>query len=105
MTGFPGLPTAGGEPRQVAAVVNRLNLGKLNCTGAATLAANQPATLVSDPRAGGDSFIAFMPVTANAAAEVAGGAMYVSGRTRGAFTLAHANNALADRSFVYLIIG
>ncbi len=105
MTGFIGLPTAGGDKRQVAAVVNRFNLGKLNCAGSVTLAAGQTTTSVQDPRAASGSFVGFMPLTADAAAELAGGTMYVSSRARGSFVITHVNSAQTDRDFAYVIIG
>lgn len=103
--GFPGLPASGGGPRQVAAVVNRLNQGKLSCTGTLTLTPNQTATAVSDTRAGAGSIVLLMPLTASAAAELAAGGLYVSARTKGSFTLAHANSAITDRTFGYAVIG
>ena len=103
--GFPGLPVTGGDARQVAAVVNRLAQGKLNCTGAVTLAAGAAATSVSDPGTTAASIVLLMPTTANAAAELGNGTLYVSARAKGGFTLAHANNAQADRAFGYVLIG
>ena len=46
-----------------------------------------------------------MPTTANAAAELGNGTLYVSARAKGGFTLAHANNAQGDRAFGYALIG
>ena len=103
--GFPGLPVTGGDARQVAAVVNRMAQGKLNCTGSVTLAVGAASTGVSDPRATATSIVLLMPVTANAAAELGNGTLYVTARVKGAFTLAHANNAQADRMFGYVLIG
>jgi hypothetical protein len=103
--GFPGLPVAGGDPRQVAAVVNRLAQGKLNCRGSVTLAADAASTVVRDPRATAASVILLMPVTASAAAEIGSGTIYVSARDKGAFTLVHADNAQIDRAFDYAILG
>jgi hypothetical protein len=105
MTGYLSLPTAGGDLRQVAAVVNRLNQGKLNCSGTVILAAGQSTTVVDDSRAGPDSFVGLAPLTADGASEIAGGALYVQSRGRGRFVLAHANSGSSDRIFAYLIIG
>lgn len=103
--GFPGLPVGGGDARQVAAVVNRLAQGKLNCTGTATLTAAAASTTIADPRATASSAILLMPMSANAAAELGNGTVYVSARSKASFTLTHANNAQADRTFAYAIIG
>jgi hypothetical protein len=105
MAGFPALPVGGGEARQVAAVVNRLAQGKLNCTGSLTLAASAASTTIDDPRATAGSVILLMPTTANAAAELGNGTLHVSARAKGSFTLTHANNAQPDRSFDYAMIG
>jgi len=104
-TAFPGLPVGGGDARQVAAVVNRLGQGKMNCAGAVTLAPNVASTIVADPRATGTSVILLTARTANAAAEIGNGALYVSALSKGGFTIAHANNPLADRTFDYVVIG
>jgi hypothetical protein len=103
--GFPGLPPSGAPPRQVAAVVNRLNQGKLSCTGTVTLTPNQTTTVVSDARAGAASVVLLTPLTASAAAEVAAGGLYVSTRSKGAFTLTHGSSAAADRTFGYALLG
>lgn len=104
-TGFPGLPVSGGNGRQVAAIVNRLAQGKLNCVGAVTLTPSVVATTVTDARATAASVVLLMPTTVNAAVEVGSGTIYVSGRAKGSFTLTHANNAQADRTFGYALIG
>jgi hypothetical protein len=103
--GFPGLPVGGGDARQVAAIVNRLAQGKLNCTGTTTLTPGTASTAVTDPRATATSIILLMPTTANAAAEIGNGTCFVSARAKGSFTLTHANNAQPDRTFGYAIIG
>ena len=102
---FPGLPVTGADARQVAAIVNRLAQGKLNCIGSVTLAAGAATTAVSDPRATATSVMLLMPMTANAAAELGNGTLYVSARAKGSVTLTHANNAQADRTFDYALIG
>jgi hypothetical protein len=103
--GFPGLPVAGADARQVAAVVNRVAQGKLNCTGSVVLAAGTATTSVSDARVTAASVILLMPTTANAAVELGNGTLFVSARDKGSFTLTHANNAQADRQFDFAVIG
>jgi hypothetical protein len=41
-----------------------------------------------------------MPTTANTAAQLGNGTIYVNGRANGSFTLTHANNAQTDRIFL-----
>lgn len=94
---------------QLAQTVNGAMSGRTNNTDSVTLTANAASTTVSlsKGRLAEGSVILFEPTTANAAAEIYGGTMYVSGRdVRGAnFTITHANNAQSDRTFKYAIIG
>jgi hypothetical protein len=91
--------------RAVKSVVNLILQGKLNATLDVTLTANQATTAVNDPRLSGSSGLYFMPQTANAAAEIGNGTLYVSARGSQSATLTHANNAQADRTYTMLIIG
>jgi hypothetical protein len=79
--------------------------GKLNVDGDITLTANVGSTTITDPRIGGHSVILFMPLTANAAAEVGNGTMYVSSVGSETATITHANNAQTDREFHFAIFG
>ena len=88
---------------QIGQVVNNILRGKLNATGTVTLTASSATTTLQDPRLSGSSFIGFMAQTANAAAALGG--LYVTAQDSGAATLNHANNAQADKTFTYLIIG
>lgn len=79
--------------------------GNLACTSTVTLHSGTASTVVTDFRVGGYSFISFMPMTANAASEVAAGTMFVSSLSKGAFTITHANNGGGDRTYTYCVIG
>lgn len=117
MTGYPAAPRdlpadnwegARNFARQIAAVVNRSLQGKLNAVyGDFTLTANAGATVLTDARLSVNSWLGFMPLTAHAAAELAGGALHVApaDMNNGACTIRHANNAQTDRIFRLLIIG
>lgn len=85
--------------------INQILKGKLNNTGTVTLTANVASTVISDPRIGTDSFIGFMPTTANASAEIGAGTIYISSRGNQTATITHANNAQTDRTFIYQITG
>lgn len=91
--------------RLVSDAVRNLVDGKGHAAGEVTLTASTASTVVTDLRAGVDSVITFMPKTANAAAEVGNGTMYVSSRGKQTFTITHANNAQTDRDFEYSISG
>ena len=91
--------------RQIAAWMREVHQGKLANTGSVTLTANVASTTVTDARAGAVSFIGFMPRTANAAAELGAGTMYVATQGKQTFTITHANNAQTDRTFRYCLLG
>ena len=98
--------------RQIAAVVNRILQGKLNAVYRVanadfTLTANAASSTFTDARVAINSYLGFMPKTANAAAELGNGTMYVlaANMNNGAWTITHANNAQTDRTFRVLIIG
>jgi hypothetical protein len=90
---------------RVRDVVNNIMRGKLNCTGAVTLAAGAASTLMSDARIGGGSVLLLQPTTANAAAELGNGTLYFDAPGAGSVVIRHANNAQIDRSFNYVVIG
>lgn len=111
--GFPNAPEVGVNDvehrRKLAKVINALMQGKMNAVTTVTLTANAATTTLTDARITINSFIGFMPTTANAAAAIA--TLYVSNRmtsngtVSGNATLTHANNAQTDRTFIVLIIG
>ena len=79
--------------------------GRINSVSEVTLTASATSTAVTDTRVGPDSSIHFEPRTANGAAELAAGGMYVSAKGDQTFTITHANNAQTDRKFGYAILG
>ena len=93
--------------RLIAENVARMMQGKTNNAGTVTLTASAASTTISDDRIGYDSVVIFVPVTANAAAEIYGGTMYYANtsRTNGALTINHANNSQTDRTFQWVVIG
>lgn len=90
--------------RRIVEVVNGVLGGKLNAVASVTLAASAATTTVTDARISPFSFIGFSPLTANAAAEIGNGTLYVSAQTSGSCTLTHANNAQTDRNLTLLIV-
>lgn len=89
----------------LASLVNQLADGKSNAFGSFTLAASTTTTTVTDNRFQSEMVPVYIPITANASAEIGAGTIYVSNRTQGSFTLTHANNAQTDRDFIYIRIG
>lgn len=111
--GFVGVPEVGVDDvehrRKLARGINTAMQGKINAVTTVTLAAGTATTTLQDARITTNSFLGFMPTTANAAAALAN--LYVSNRISAngtnpaTATLTHANNAQVDRTFSVLIIG
>jgi len=95
----------GDAVRRLADAIREMADGRSNGFGSVTLADGTATTVVSDRRVGTDTVVTFMPTTANAAAEVGAGGMYVGTVTNGSFTITHANNAQTDRTFTYCLQG
>ena len=109
-TGYPGVgsPPAGGGDipgwlRRMWVVLSQMQQGKLNAVGSVTLTASATTTAISDARINAESWIGLMPKTANAAGALA--TTYVSSRSDGTATLAHASTTTTDRGFDFCIIG
>jgi hypothetical protein len=99
-------PSAGErDPYRIVRAIRELFEGRRNTTGTVTLTANASSTTVTHLNFGADSVPHLTPATANAAAEVGAGTLYVSARANGSFTLTHGNNAQADRTFLYSFDG
>lgn len=92
-----------GEPWGAGPVVavNQALTGKTNNFGEVTLNAGATTTTLTNPLIAATSKIFFNPETANAQAID----LPRASCTEGSATLTHANNANADKTFSYLIIG
>jgi|TARA_R110002020_G_scaffold78702_2_gene197726 hypothetical protein len=90
---------------KIAFSVNSIDNGKISTNSTVTLAASAATTTVTDRKVGKDSVISFMPLTANAAAELT--ALYVSAQDGRAntFTITHNNAGTTDRSYRYIVLG
>jgi hypothetical protein len=88
-------------------VLQQIRSGKLEIVGELTLTAGAASTAVTDIRVSPQSVIVWHPRTANAAAELAAGTMYITDANMGSgtATITHANNAQTDRDFRLAIIG
>jgi hypothetical protein len=80
-------------------------LGLAERTGTFTLATGAGNTTLIDARIRSDSPVILVPATMNAAAEIAAGTLWVqeAGRVNGSVVITHANNAVVDRIFRYMI--
>ena len=88
-------------------VLQQIRNGKLEVVGEFTLTAGAASTVLSDIRISPQSVILWHPRTANAAAELANGTMYITdaNMANSSATVTHANNAQVDRVFRYAVVG
>lgn len=105
--GFPGVSPFDDDEarhrRQLALVVSNVLAGKMNNTGSLTITASAATTTLTDPRIGAYSLIFLMPTSSNAAAALPN--IYYDTFAKGSCVVHHANNAQADRTFRYAVIG
>jgi len=90
---------------RLAQAIRDLFAGRSNAVGEVTLRASQATTVVTALNVGPDSKIFLTPTTANASAEFGAGSIYVSAVGQGTFTITHANNANADKTFFWVALG
>lgn len=91
--------------RRIVDVVNNMLRGRLNVTLPVTLVASQASTTVTDARISAFCSVVITPLTADAAAEVGNGTLYVSSQQTGQLVLTHANNVQTDRKFTLAFVG
>jgi hypothetical protein len=100
------IPDGREHRREIARRLNSLLQGKLNAALDVTLAANAASTAITDARIGFYSAVVpAMAMTANAAAELASGTVYVDGIASTTCVVHHRNNAQTDRTIRFLIFG
>jgi hypothetical protein len=88
--------------------IQQLGAGRSNATGTVTLTVSVASTTVTPTQTGtiaAGSTVMLTPTTANAAAEVGNGTMYVSAVANGSFTITHANSATTGRTFLWAVLG
>lgn len=85
--------------------INGLIDGRGNVTGEVTLTAGATSTTVTDNKFESGMAVVLQPKTANAAAALATTYITDANKTKGAFTITHANAATLDRTFAYVRTG
>ena len=78
----PGL-----DKREISEACRLLGQGRSNAGGEFTLTANVGSSVVNDENVAADSAIVPFAKTANAAAEIGNGTMYISAQADGSFTV------------------
>lgn len=105
MSGTYLVPDEKNLPRIVQSIRD-LYAGRNNCFGEVTLAVSPATTTaVTAPNCSAQSVPLLTPMTANAAAELGAGTMYISSVGQGTFTITHASSANADRTFRFVTLG
>ena len=106
---YAGLKDQWDQLSRVSHILRLAMRGKINAIGERTftLTADAATSTLTDERLTSDGVVFFDPLTANAAAELAAGTLYVlsANRNNGAWTVTHANNVQTDRDFRILMIG
>jgi hypothetical protein len=93
------------ELSKYAIALQQLEQGRSNAAGFCTLAVGTSTTTVRAPNCAATSKVFLFPTSAHAAAELGNGTCFVSSVANGTFTLTHAVNAQADRSFAFVSLG
>jgi hypothetical protein len=91
------------DQTKINRAIQQLEQGRLNVTGACTLAAGATTTIVKAANCGAASQVLLTAKTANAASALA--STFISAVGNGSFTIAHANNAQTDRTFGFASLG
>jgi hypothetical protein len=104
MTAYvPGISET--DLKKIVLAIQQLAAGRSNATGSVTLATGSATTTVTTANCAAGSTPILTPASANAAAEVGNGTMFISAVTNGSFTITHANSATTGRTFLYAIVG
>lgn len=100
-------PPSDPQARRQYEVLQNMRRGKLEIVGEVTLTPSATSTTLTDVRISPQSVIVWHPRTANAAAELANGTMYITDANmgNGTATITHANNAQTDRDFRFAVLG
>lgn len=91
------------DKREIRNAFERVSNGRSNAGGSVTLTTSSTTTTVTDDKVASDTRIVLFPTTSNGASEVA--TTYVSSKADGSFVVTHLSNAVADRTFDYIIQG
>ena len=93
------------DQKKINLSIQQLGAGRSNAVGTVTLTASVATTTVTDNNVAAGSVPILVPTTANAAAEIGNGTMYISAVANKSFTITHANSATTGRTFLYAIVG
>lgn len=104
MTAYvPGITET--DLKKIVLAIQQLAAGRSNAVGSVTLATGSATTVVSAANCAAGSTPILTPASANAAAELGNGTLYVSAVANGSFTITHANSATTGRTFLFAVLG
>jgi len=104
MTAYvPGITET--DLKKIVLAIQQLAAGRSNAVGTVTLTVSAATTTVTDNNCAVGSVPILVPTTANAAAEIGNGTMYISAVANKSFTITHANSATTGRTFLYALHG
>lgn len=104
MTAYvPGITET--DLKKIVLAIQQLAAGRSNAVGSVTLTTGAASTTVTTVNCASGSVPILVPASANAATELGNGTIYVSAVANGSFTIAHANSAVAGRTFLYAVMG
>lgn len=104
MTAYvPGITET--DLKKIVLAIQQLAAGRSNAVGSVTLTVSAATTTVTDNNCAVGSVPILVPTTANAAAEIGNGTMYISAVANKSFTITHANSATTGRTFLYALHG
>jgi hypothetical protein len=90
---------------KIVRAIRELFEGRSNAVGTVTLAAGATSTTVTAMNCGAGSTPLLVPTTANAAAEIGNGTLYVGTVANGSFIITHADSDQTDRTFRFAAFG
>jgi hypothetical protein len=101
------MKTLDARERDIAKIAEAVHQLSRDRDDVVTLTAGATITTVTDPTVTPDTVILFDPLTANAAAELYAGTMYVLpvNRFLGSFVITHLNAGTTDRAFRWIAAG
>jgi len=100
---IPGITET--DLKKIVLSIQQLGAGRSNAVGTVTLTVSAATTTVTDNNCAVGSVPILVPTTANAAAEIGNGTMYISSVANKSFTITHANSATTGRTFLYALHG
>jgi hypothetical protein len=99
------LPAAEKDVFKIVQTIIQLVQGRSNAVGSVSLTPSATSTVVQAVNCAPGATPILTAMSANAAAEIKNGTLWISAVSNGSFTITHANNAQTDRTFAWAAYG